>query len=223
MCIAVPLQCRRILTDPILPLPAMAQHARNTARLSAMRRNIAALAARLMAEDGISDYGLAKRKAARQLSAPETEALPNNAEIETELRAYQAVYQETEQRERLAELRNAAVEVMRLLDPFRPYLTGAVLDGTAGRYADVELEAFPDSAKEVEIFLLNQAVPIVQSEPRRGGGETAECVLTFEWRDVPVRLSLYAPEAERAQKRRNGRPMERARLSVVENLLATTP
>jgi hypothetical protein len=51
-----------------------------------MRRSIAALAARLMAEVGIADYGLAKRTAARQLGAPETDELPNNAEIEAELR-----------------------------------------------------------------------------------------------------------------------------------------
>jgi len=199
----------------------MSHHDRNSLRLNAMRRSIAALAARLMAEDGIADYGLAKRKAARQLGAPETEALPNNAEIEAELRAYQAIYQEDEQRERLQEMRETAVEVMRLLDPFRPYLTGPVLDGTAGRYAEIELEAFPDSSKEVEIFLLNQNMRFEQNEPRRGGAEVPECVLTFDWNDLPVRLSLFEPDAERAQKRRNGRVSERARLASVEALLGT--
>ena len=201
----------------------MAHHDRNSLRLIAMRRNIAALAARLMAEDGISDYGLAKRKAARQLGAPETEALPNNAEIETELRAYQAIYQEDEQRERLIEMREAAVEVMRLLEPFRPYLTGPVLDGTAGRYAEIELEAFPDSSKEVEIFLLNQGIRFEQSEPRRAGAEVPECMLTFDWNDMPIRLSLFDPDAERAQRRRNGRACERARLASVEALLDAPP
>ncbi|MBA3903420.1 MAG: hypothetical protein C0522_07075, partial [Rhodocyclaceae bacterium] len=145
----------------------MPPHARNSSqRQNLMRRNIAALAARLMAEDGIADYGLAKRKAARQLGAPETEALPTNAEIEAELRAYQSLYQGDEQRDRIRELRQAATEAMRLLEPFRPYLTGPVLDGTAGRYAEIELEAFPDSGKEVEIFLLNRNIPFEQSEPR---------------------------------------------------------
>lgn len=199
----------------------MAHHDRNSLRLSAMRRNIAALAARLMAEDGIADYGLAKRKAARQLGAPETEALPNNAEIEAELRAYQAIYQEDEQRERLTEMRQAAVEIMRLLESFRPYLTGPVLDGTAGRFSEIELEAFPDSGKEVEIFLLNKGIRFDQNEPRRGGAEMPECVLTFDWADIPVRLLLYEPDAERAQKRRNGRVSERARLPSVEALLKT--
>lgn len=188
-----------------------------------MRRTIAAQAARLMAEDGIADYGLAKRKAARQLGAPETEALPNNAEVEAALRAYQAIYQEDEQRERLLEMRRTAVEVMRLLAPFKPYLTGPVLDGTAGRYADIELEAFPDSSKEVEIFLLNKGFRFDQNEPRRGGAEAPECVLTLDWNGFCVKLALYAPDAERAQKRRNGRSLDRARLPFVESLLTETP
>ena len=77
-----------------------------------------------------------------------------------------------------------------MLEPFRPYLTGHVLDGTAGRYAEIELEAFPDSGKEVEIFLLNLGVRFEQNEPRRGGAEVPECVLTFEHSEFPVRLSL---------------------------------
>ncbi len=197
----------------------MPPHDRNAQRQNQMRRNIAAQAARLMAEDGIADYGWAKRKAARQLGAPETEALPTNAEIEAELRTYQALYQEDEQRQRLQEMRRDALEVMRLLEPFRPYLTGPVLDGTAGRYAEVELEAFPDSAKEVEIYLLDRNVRFDQVEPRRGPFEAPECVLTFEWKETPVRLALYEPDAERTQRRRNGRTAERARLAAVEALV----
>ena len=200
----------------------MSHHDRNALRHNAMRRSIAALAARLMAEDGISDYRFAKRKAARQLGAPETEALPNNAEIEAELRSYQAIYQEDEQRERLLEMRKTAVEVMRLLEPFHPYLTGPVLDGTAGRYADIDLEAFPDNSKEVEIFLLNLGIRFEQNEPKRGGAEAPECVLAFDCNDFPIRLSLYEPDAERAHKRRNGRTAERARLPGVEAMLKSS-
>jgi hypothetical protein len=56
---------------------------------------------------------------------------------------------------------------MRELEAFRPYLTGAVLEGTAGRYAEVEIDLFPESAKEVEIFFLNHAVNYEHREPRR--------------------------------------------------------
>ena len=79
----------------------------------------------MMAEDGISDFGFAKRKAAKQLGATDADSLPNNTEIETELRAWQALYQDDEQAERLFEMRSAAVDVMQMLAPFRPFMCGA--------------------------------------------------------------------------------------------------
>src|SRR5262245_39407788 len=92
-----------------------------------MRARIAAAAARIMAEDGVDDFALAKRKAARVLGAAETEALPANDEIEAELRAYLALYQADEHPQRIAELRRVALDAMRTLERFRPYLTGPVL------------------------------------------------------------------------------------------------
>src|SRR5690606_8306048 len=144
----------------------MPSHA-HVSRSGGLRREIAALAARMMAEDGISDFGFAKRKAAKQLGATDADSLPNNTEIETELRAWQALYQDDEQAERLFEMRSAAVDVMHMLETFRPYLTGGALDGTAGRYSELEIEIFPDSTKDVEIFFLNQDFPYEHREPRR--------------------------------------------------------
>lgn len=185
-------------------------------RSGTLRREIAATAARMMAEDGISDFGFAKRKAARQLGASDTDSLPNNAEIEAELRAWQALYQDEEQAERLLEMRRAAVGVMRLLDDFRPYLTGGALDGTAGRYTEVDIELFAESAKEVEIFFLNQDIAYEHREPRRPAPHAPEAILSFEWEQVPIRLSIYPADAERS----NRRHADRARLPAVEALLA---
>lgn len=169
----------------------------------------------MMAEDGISDFGFAKRKAARQLGAAESEALPNNTEVEAELRAWLALYQDDEQEERIRAMRETAVEVMQLLDGFRPYLTGGVLDGTAGRYSEVELELYPESAKDVEIFLLNEGIDYEHREPRRVTHGTPEAILSLDWDDVPVRLTLY----ERLGERSSRRGTERARLAAVETLL----
>ena len=193
----------------------MPSHA-HASRSGSLRREIAALAARLMAEDGISDFGFAKRKAARQLGATDADALPNNSEIEAELRAWQALYQDEEQAERLLEMRTAAVDVMRMLAPFRPYLTGGALDGTAGRYSELEIELFPESAKDVEIFFLNQDFPYEHREPRRPAPHTPEAILSFDWDDVPVKVSIYPIAAERAPRR----GQDRARLAQVEALLA---
>lgn len=183
-------------------------------RTSHFRQEIAALAARMMAEDGVQDFGFAKRKAARQLGVTDTDALPTNAEIETALRDYQAIYQDDEHAERLYEMRCVAAEVLGLLADFRPYLTGPVLDGTAGRYAEIDIEAFADSAKDVEIFFLNQNIRYEHREPRRLTHEPPEAILVFDWNEVPVRLSVYDARAERRSH------TDRARLEAVERLLA---
>src|SRR5205823_2466306 len=129
---------------------------RKTNRQTSTRARIAAAAARLMAEDGIDDFALAKRKAAKQLGAADSQALPGNDEIEAELRAYLALYQADEHPQRVAELREIALDAMRALGRFNPYLTGPVLKGIAGPYAEIELQLFPDSVKDVEIFLLDR-------------------------------------------------------------------
>src|SRR5260221_2460135 len=117
-----------------------------------MRARIAAAAARIMAEEGIDDFALAKRKAARRLGAADSEALPANDEIEAELRDYLALYQAEEHPERIIELRRVALAAMRALERFNPYLTGPVLAGLAGAYAGNELQRFPGSSKEAGQF-----------------------------------------------------------------------
>ena len=79
------------------------------------RSRIAYLAARIMAEDGVEDYGLAKRKALRQAGVPETKQLPTNEEIDAALRAYQQLYHNEEHRSRLKQLREQALHTMREL------------------------------------------------------------------------------------------------------------
>lgn len=192
---------------------------------SNLRREIAALAARMIAEDGISDYGFAKRKAARQLGAVNADELPNNAEIDAEVRTYLSVFQDEEHLERQQVMRIAAAEVMRELDAFRPYLTGAVLEGTAGRYAEVEIDLFPESAKEVEIFFLNHGVAYEHREPRRNQPDAPEAILVFDWGDVPVKLRIYSPDVERLSRRspHGARQMEKARLATVEALIEQGP
>lgn len=124
-----------------------------------IRTQLTQLAARLMAEDGITNYELAKRKAARQLGLDESGSLPTNREIFAAVKAYQDLYQEQEQRDRTRVLRLAALSAMGLLARFNPRLTGSVLKGTAGRHAKVELYVFAENVKELEFFLLNQRIP----------------------------------------------------------------
>jgi hypothetical protein len=172
-------------------------------------------AARLIAEEGM-EYGMAKKKAVRQLGLPESFPLPGNAEVEAAVRDHHALYQEDEQAEYLAWLRGQAVQLMHLLAPFSPYLTGSVLDGTAGRHARIDLLLFPDSSKEVEIFLLDQGIPFSHGTPR---SDRIEAVLMIGDEDMPANLIILDPRDERiVQKTRDGRPHARARVEAVEAL-----
>lgn len=189
------------------------------------RRLVASAAARLMAEHGIADYGLAKRKAARQVGVDNGDVLPSNEEIEQELRDYQAIYQEDEQPARLREMRAAALDLMVKLEAFRPCLTGAVLDGTAGRYSAAELDLFAESSKDVEIMLLSNNISYEVDEIQRKHPDSPETRLTLEWHDVPVNLLIYPAASERggATRSAGSRSRPRARASAVAALLAEHP
>ena len=165
-----------------------------TDELHQLRAEIAALAARMIAQDG-ADYGTAKRKAARQLLGDATaaaKALPDNAQVEHELRQYQALFQ-AGQPARVQALRTRTLEVMDALAQFTPYLTGSVLQGTAGEHDDIRLQLFADSAKEVQIFLLNRNVQIDISESPHFKGARHDPVETvsFLWHGEGVHAELY--------------------------------
>jgi hypothetical protein len=196
---------------------------RNDSRQGNTRARIAEAAARIMAEDGIDDFALAKRKAAKQIGAAEGQALPGNDEIEDALRAYRELYQADQHPELVAELRRVALDAMRAFEPFRPYLTGPVLTGTAGPYAEIELQLFPESAKEVEIFLLERNIPFSTREARRFSGDRSRSASTFllAWDDVPLKLSVFDPRDERTALKNSqaGRPKERAGLAEVASIV----
>jgi len=176
-----------------------------------------------MAEDGIDDFALAKRKAARQLGVPEGDSLPRNDEIEEELNAYRALYQAEEHPERISELRSLALDAMRAFERFHPYLTGAILKGTAGPYAEIELQLFPESPKDVEIFLLERRLAFTTHEGRRFSGDRAHAMSVFSlsWQDTPLRLSVFDPRDERVALKTSqaGKVMNRAGIAEVDALL----
>ena len=195
----------------------MPRHERPRPSASA-RAAIASAAARLMAEDGITDYHHAKRKAARQLGLSEHVAFPDNAEVDAELRAYRSLYDDEDHAELILALRRTALDLLDLLADYSPYLSGSVLDGTAGEHSRIDILLFPDSAKEVEIFLLNRGIDFEHAEPR---AERAEAVLVVETETADANLIILPPQLERvALKHRDGRPRERVRADALRALLS---
>lgn len=188
------------------------------------RSRIAYLAARLMAEDGIEDYALAKRKAARQAGMPETRELPTNEEVEEAFRTYQQIYHHDEHRNRLRVLRETAVRAMRELARFNPHLMGSVLNGNAGKYADVNLQLFTDNEKAVELYLIDRRIPYTSAQSRlySGGEMRTVPVYTLSDHGTDIELTVLSTLDLRGPLRtsREGKNIERAKLQAVEQLLA---
>ncbi len=165
---------------------------RRSHALDQVRLRIAQAAAKLIAE-GQSDYHTAKMKAARQLGIDDKHALPDNLEIEAALREHLALFSRDRQPEALAALRRVAVRAMQWLirADFEPWLTGAVLNGTANEFSAIELELVEVEAKHFEMFLLNANVDFELHET-----DVVQYELEFE--DAPVRISLFSNHAARA-------------------------
>jgi hypothetical protein len=190
-----------------------------------VRAEIAAAAARMIAQDG-ADVDTARRKAARQVlgtERPQASQLPDDAQIEDEVRQYQAIFVNPGQAARLHQLRTVALQVMDALAEFKPYLTGPVLNGTAGEHDDIHLQLFAESAKEIEIFLLNKNLNLDISETPHFKGPRFDPVETvsFMWRNEGVHAQLYDLDDLRGalKPRADGR-LTRADASALRALMA---
>jgi hypothetical protein len=102
--------------------------------------------------------------------------------IEDEVRAYQALFHGEHQPRILALMRQLALLAMDDLAAFRPYLVGAVLNGTATEHSDVYIQCFCDSPKDVALHLLNAGVDFDTSESRHFAGRGDVETLSFLWR-----------------------------------------
>jgi hypothetical protein len=189
-----------------------------------LRTAVAQEAARLMAEHGIQDYQLAKRKAAERYGVVEGAFLPRNTEIEAALLSYQRLFGGENHASSLREQRGIAVQAMRLLEKFEPRLVGPVLAGSATEFADIQLHVFSDSAETVYTHLIDRrfeyevferkvrmtadrvvGVPSV----RFGIGESMVEAIVFP--TVGIRQAPISPV--------DGKPMRRAALAEVTDLL----
>lgn len=189
-----------------------------------LRREIAQLAAKIIAVDGVSDYLVAKRKAALRLGARPDKLMPSNHEIEEALSDYQRLFQGDAQPAALDGLRRTAMEAMVFLKQFEPRLVGPVLSGSATRHSEIVLHLYCDSVEELAFFLSDHGIPfqntdrtlrINQSEAqdfpayRFLAGQTPVVLIVFNLMQKNVRpLSPV-----------DGKPMQRADLRQVEALL----
>jgi len=193
-------------------------------RADLLRQAVAEEAARVMREQGIDDFLLAKRKAAERLGVTDASILPRNTEIEAALVAHQRLFGADRHETELAAMRRSALEAMRLMSDFQPRLVGPVLNGTASAHSEINLHLFTDSPEAVSIRLEERGVPHEVLERRLryerdrvvsypalrfvAGRQTVDAVV------FPLDGIRQAPSSPV-----DGKPMRRASAAEVEALL----
>jgi hypothetical protein len=178
-----------------------------------------------MAEHGIQDFALAKRKAAERVGLrPSAGGLPSNAEIQAQLVQRQRIFEAGTHDGRVVRLRAIAADVMHALHPFRPKLVGSVLDGTATSNSTIEIHVFSDAPEAVAGALESERLhPRDHQRRYRFAGDVAQLIPGFELAVdgallevmvFPERASAHAPLSPV-----DGKPMRRASRSAVIAML----
>ena len=189
------------------------------------RQHIVALAARIMVEEGVRDYQLAKRKAIQRLDLPSDKNLPGNDEIEAALTDYLRLFHGARLETDLRRLRRLALDAMQFLERFDPRLVGAILSGTVVADTPVQLHVTADTPETVRLWLLEHGIPFEQGERHmRFSGERQGSVPQFRFTADGVTVELYVFAIEDAREAPlspvDGKPMKRANRRDVEQLLA---
>lgn len=194
---------------------------------AAQRQQLAQVAARMMAEQGIRDFRMAKHKAAQQMGIDVRQSiLPRNTEIETALAEYQRLFAADQQPMELADMRHAALNAMRLMVEFNPRLVGDVLSGLADAHSAIYLHVFAEYSESFDLFLNAQGIPFEIVERRHRFAEgyryyPAFCFVAGVHRfEVTLFPATEIREAPRSLV--DGAPMARANAARVSRLIEET-
>lgn len=182
-------------------------------------------AARILVEERLTDYRLAKQKASERLGLSPRTAMPANADIQTAVIEYQQLFGGTAYRERLRHMRTTALSAMQLLEDFSPRMVGAAATGAAHAGHRLQLHCFTDMAEALDLFFLDRGIAFETGERRYrfADGRSQDIpLLHFEADGVGVDVAIFS-EVGRRQKPlspADGQPVRRLDAAQVRQLLA---
>ena len=188
------------------------------------RQMLAQEAARIIVEQGIQDYRLAKTKAAERLGLKGRGSLPGNAEVEAAVAEHLKLFGRESHFDLLQTLRCAALSVMEILSPFNPRLVGPVLNGTAAANSSVNLHVFSDTPELVAMTLDECRMTYSPYErrlkSRRDRSETY-AGYRFLYGDTRFEATIFPVDGVRQAPISpiDGKPMKRADQAAVQRLL----
>jgi hypothetical protein len=188
------------------------------------RQVLAQEAARIIVEQGIEDYRIAKLKAAERLGMSARGSLPGNTEIEKAVSEHLALFGRESHLDLLRGLRRAALSAMELLAPFTPRLVGPVLHGTASANSAVNLHVFADDAETVAVRLQEYSVQYRPFDRRlKSRRDRAETFAAFRFTQDEsfIEATVFPVDGVRQAPISpvDGKPMRRADRNAILKLL----
>lgn len=197
---------------------------RRAPRSDQTRRRVAHEAARMMSEQGIDDFLLAKRKAAQRLGVTDQASLPRNSEIEAALVENQRIFSAERHAARLRAYRRTACEVLARFGEFDPRVVGPVLSGAVSEGTDLEVHFFCDTPEQVALSFMEAGIPyrLVDRRVRMAGdGHVRFPGYRFLAGEVPVLVLVFPRDGIRQAPLSpvDGRPMRRADLAELRRLV----
>jgi hypothetical protein len=188
------------------------------------RQMLAQEAARIIVEQGIEDYRLAKTKAAERLGFQDRGSLPGNTEIEMALGQHLKLFGRESHSRLLRSFRRAALAAMEILSAFDPRLVGPVLHGTASASSAVNLHVFADTPELIAITLDEVRRPYRSFERRlKSRRDRAQTYAGYRFvqDDMSIEATVFPVDGVRQAPISpvDGRPMKRADRTAVERLL----
>lgn len=188
------------------------------------RQVLAQEAARIIVEQGIGDFRLAKTKAAERLGLRDRGSLPGNGEIEAAVSEHLLLFGRESHVDLLLSLRRAALAAMAVLAPFSPRLVGPVLNGTAVTNSAINLHVFSDTPELVALHLDECQLSYKPFERRlkvRRDHSDTFAGFRFLQSDSSVEATVFPFDGVRQAPISpvDGKPMKRADKNAVERLL----
>lgn len=188
------------------------------------RRQLAEDAARILLEEGVVDYGLAKRKAAQQAGIDPRHDLPTNREIETALLERHRLFSTAATREEACRRLGIALQIMNVLHFLQPRLVGPLVQGILEQQPDIRLHGFAETVEEVILALAERRIMCRSGERRYRGAHADQRVPYLRFvgpENSRVEMTVFPLDGIRQAPPSpvDGRPMRRLSVAEVNALL----
>ncbi len=169
-------------------------------RLNAAHWRIAYEAARIMVEQGVSDFDRARRKAAARTGIPDRRSWPTNEAIQEALLTQRRLFLGAEQASALQRLRGDALQAMHRFSAFSPRLIGPLRHGSGQIDAGVQLCLYAERPEDVVFALIEAHIPWHERERNFrycNGERRTHPAFRFVAGETPIELVVLPRQALR--------------------------